>query len=111
MRGGGGGAIVNISSAASRSYSPGSFVDYAAGKAAVDTLTIGLAKEQAPQGICVFGVRPGVINTDMVKAGAELSPEWLKTVVASTPNGRIGEGRDVSGAVLWLLSEEARHST
>ncbi|MBT4487660.1 MAG: SDR family oxidoreductase [Rhodospirillaceae bacterium] len=109
--GGQGGAIVNISSAASRSYSPGSFVDYAAGKAAVDTLTIGLAKEQAPQGICVFGVRPGVINTDMVKAGAELSPEWLKTVVASTPNGRIGEVRDVSGAVLWLLSEEARHST
>ena len=109
--GGRGGAIVNISSAAARSASPGAFVDYAASKAAVDTLTIGLAKEQGPQGIRVYGVRPGVINTDMVEAAAARSPAWLEGIIASTPIGQIGEVRDVSSAVLWLLSEEARHST
>lgn len=109
--GGHGGVIVNISSAAARTASPGAFVDYAAAKAAVDTLTIGLAREQGPQGIRVFGVRPGVINTDMVAAGAELSPAWLDGVVAGTPLGRIGEVSDVSSAVLWMLSEEASHST
>ncbi len=109
--GGQGGAIVNISSASARTASPGSFVDYAAGKSAVDTLTIGLAKEQGPQGIRVYGVRPGVINTDMVAVAAKQSPAWLEAVVAGTPNGLIGEVCDVSGAVLWLLSQEARHSS
>jgi NAD(P)-dependent dehydrogenase (short-subunit alcohol dehydrogenase family) len=109
--GGGGGTIVNISSASARSASPGAFVDYAASKAAVDTLTLGLAKEQGAQGIHVYGVRPGVINTDMVAAAAEINPAWLENVVATTPLGRIGEVRDVSSAVLWLLSDEAHHST
>ena len=109
--GGQGGTIVNISSAAARTHAPGSFVDYAAGKAAVDSLTIGLAQEQAPQGIFVYGVRPGVINTDMVKEAAKISPAWLEGILAGTPNGRIGEVEDVSSAVLWLLSEDAHHST
>ncbi len=109
--GGKGGTIVNISSAAARSYAPGAFVDYAAGKAAVDCLTIGLAKEQAPEGISVFGVRPGIINTDMVKEAAKINPAWLEGVLAGTPNGRVGEVEDVSSAVLWLLSADAQHST
>jgi NAD(P)-dependent dehydrogenase (short-subunit alcohol dehydrogenase family) len=109
--GGNGGAIVNISSAAARSGSPGTFVDYAAAKAAVDTLTIGLAKEQGPEGIRVNGLRPGVINTDMVAEVAAKDPTWLGRILANTPLGRIGEMRDVSTAVLWLLSDEARHTT
>lgn len=109
--GGQGGAIVNISSSAARSGSPGSFVDYAAAKAAVDTLTIGLAKEQGQEGIRVNAVRPGIINTEMAVELAAKSPAWLERTIAGTPLGRIGEMRDVSTAVLWLLSGEARHTT
>ena len=107
--GGQGGVIVNISSSAARSASPGRWVDYAAGKAAVDTLTIGLAKEPGPHGIRVFGVRPGFIKTDMAATGA--NPSLLERAIAGTPLGRIGEVDDVSNAVIWMLSEEARHST
>jgi len=89
----------------------GSFVDYTAGKAAVDSLTQGLAQEQGPEGISVFGVRPGIINTDMVKEAAKINPAWLETVLAGTPNGRVGKVEDVANAILWLLSVDARHST
>ncbi len=109
--GGQGGAIVNISSSSARTAAPGNFVDYAAGKGAIDTLTIGLAKEQGPEGIRVNAVRPGVTNTEM---GAELAakdPDWLERLMRSTPLGRMAEMRDVSAAVLWLLSDEARHVT
>lgn len=109
--GGEGGTIVNVSSAAAKSAAPGAFIDYAAGKAAVDTITTGLAKEQGPQGIRVYGVRPGLINTDLVSAKAATNPSWLEGHIASTPLGRIGEVRDVSNAVLWLLSDEAKHAT
>lgn len=109
--GGSGGAIVNISSAASRSGAPGRFLDYAAAKAAVDRLTTSLAVEQGPEGIRVNGVRPGIINTDMVVEQAAKDPTWLPRTIAGTPLGRIGEMRDVSTAVLWLLSDEARHTT
>ena len=107
FHGGVGGSIVNISSAAARTGGPGTYVAYAAGKGAVDTLTIGLAKEQGAAGIRVNAVRPGVINTDMIAAGVEMNPDWLKGVTAATPLGRIGKVRDVSAAVVWLLSEEA----
>ena len=109
--GGKGGAIVNISSSAARAGSPGRFVDYAAAKAAVDTLTIGLAKEQGPEGIRVNAVRPGIINTEMAAEQAAKNPTWLERAIADTPLGRIGELRDVSTAVLWLLSSEAQHTT
>ena len=109
--GGKGGAIVNISSSAARAGPPGRFVDYAAAKAAVDTLTIGLAKEQGPQGIRVNGVRPGIINTKMAAEQAAKNPAWLERAIVDTPLGRIGELRDVSTAVLWLLSNEAQHTT
>ena len=109
--GGSGGAIVNISSSAARSGAPGRFEDYAATKAAVDMLTISLAKEQGPQGIRVNAVRPGIINTDMTAEVAAKDPTWLGRAIADTPLGRIGEMRDVSTAVLWLLSDEARHTT
>ena len=109
--GGSGGAIVNISSSAARSGSPGRWVDYAAAKAAVDMLTIGLAKEQGPEGIRVNAVRPGIINTEMTAEQAAKDSTWLGRAIADTPLGRIGEMRDVSTAVLWLLSDEARHTT
>jgi len=109
--GGSGGAIVKIFSSAARSGAPGRFADYAATKAAVDMLTIGLAKEQGPQGIRVNAVRPGIINTDMTAEVAAKDPTWLGRAIADTPLGRIGEMRDVSTAVLWLLSDEARHTT
>ena len=110
-RGGQGGTIINVSSAAAKKHAPGSFVNYAAGKEAVDSLTQGLAQEQGPEGISVFGVRPGIINTDMVKEAAKINPAWLETVLAGTPNGRVGKVEDVANAVLWLLSVDARHPT
>lgn len=108
---GAGGAIVNISSASARSGSPGSFIHYATAKAAVDTLTIGLAKEQAAAGIRVNGIRPGITRTDMVAAGAERDPEWFKRASASVPLGYVAEVRDISTSVLWLLSDEASYTT
>jgi NAD(P)-dependent dehydrogenase (short-subunit alcohol dehydrogenase family) len=86
-------------------------VDYAAAKAAVDTLTIGLAKEQRPQGIRVNGPRPGIISTEMAAEKAAKNPAWLERAIAEPPLGRIEELRDVSTAVLWLLSNEAQHTT
>lgn len=108
-RGGSGGAIVNVSSAASRLGSPGEYVDYAASKGAVDTLTIGLSKEVAAEGIRVNAVRPGFIYTDIHASGGE--PGRVDRVKDLVPMKRGGQADEVAKAILWLISEEASYST
>lgn len=107
--GGQGGAIVNVSSAAARLGSPGEYVDYAASKGALDTLTLGLAKEVAAEGIRVNGVRPGFIYTDMHADGGE--PGRVDRVKAGIPMQRGGQPEEVAAAILWLLSDEASFTT
>lgn len=107
--GGSGGAIVNLSSAASRLGSPGEFVDYAASKGAIDTFTLGLAREVAAEGIRVNAVRPGVIYTDIHAAGGE--PGRVDRVKDSVPMKRGGSAREVARSILWLLSDEASYTT
>ena len=107
--GGQGGAIVNVSSAAARLGSPGEYVDYAASKGALDTLTLGLAKEVAAEGIRVNGVRPGFIYTDMHADGGE--PGRVDRVKAGIPMLRGGQPEEVAAAILWLLSDEASFTT
>jgi NAD(P)-dependent dehydrogenase (short-subunit alcohol dehydrogenase family) len=106
-RGGGGGAIVNVSSAAARLGSPDEYVDYAASKGAVDTFTIGLAKEVAADGIRVNAVRPGLILTGIHAAGGE--PGRVERLKASVPLGRGGTVEEVAATILWLLSGEASY--
>ena len=108
-RGGHGGAIVNLSSAAARIGSPGEYVDYAAAKAAVDTLTIGLSKEVADEGIRVNAVRPGLIHTGIHARGGE--PGRVHRLAGSVPMKRGGHPDEVANAVLWLLSDEASYVT
>ncbi len=108
-RGGAGGAIVNVSSAASRLGAPGEYVDYAASKGAVDTLTIGLAKEVAEEGIRVNGVRAGYIYTDMHASGGE--PGRVDRVKQFLPMRRGGTADEVARAILWFLSNEASFTT
>ncbi|MEC5161624.1 MULTISPECIES: SDR family oxidoreductase [unclassified Janthinobacterium] len=107
--GGGGGAIVNISSRAAVLGSPGEYVDYAASKAALDALTTGLAKEVAHEQIRVNGVRPGLIHTRMHASGGE--PGRVGRLQSSVPMGRGGEAAEVARAALWLLSAEASYTT
>jgi len=107
--GGKGGAIVNLSSAASRIGSPNEYVDYAAAKAAIDTFTEGLAKEVADEGIRVNAVRPGVIYTDIHASGGE--PNRVDRVKSSVPMQRGGTVEEVAAAILWLLSDEASYVT
>lgn len=107
--GGKGGAIVNVSSAAARLGSPNEYVDYAASKGAVDTLTIGLAKEVAEEGIRVNAVRPGFIYTEMHASGGE--PGRVDRVKSAVPMKRGGEASEVANAILWLLSDEASFTT
>jgi NAD(P)-dependent dehydrogenase (short-subunit alcohol dehydrogenase family) len=107
--GGRGGTIVNISSAASRLGSPGEYVDYAAAKAAIDTFTIGLAKEVAEEGIRVNAVRPGVIYTTIHASGGE--PNRVNRVKNSVPLKRGGHPEEVARAVLWLSSDESSYTT
>lgn len=107
--GGQGGAIVNVSSRAAVLGSAGEYVDYAASKGAVDTLTVGLAHEVAGEGIRVNGVRPGLITTDMHASGGE--PERVARLSVGVPMGRGGEPEEVARAILWLLSEEASYTT
>ena len=109
--GGKGGSIVNISSAAARTGGVGAFIDYAASKGAVDVITTGLAREAGAAGIRVNAVRPGVTETDMIAEARRNKPEWLEAVVANMPMGRIGTVREISHAVLWLLSDEASYVT
>ncbi|MGE3511054.1 MAG: SDR family oxidoreductase, partial [Vicinamibacterales bacterium] len=101
-RGGRGGAIVNVSSVAARTGSPGEYVDYAASKGALDTMTIGLAGEVADEGIRVNAVRPGFIYTEMHASGGE--PGRVDRVKAFVPMRRGGQPEEVARAVLWLLS-------
>jgi NAD(P)-dependent dehydrogenase (short-subunit alcohol dehydrogenase family) len=108
-RGGKGGAIVNISSGAARLGSPGEYVDYAATKGAIDTMTIGLAKELAADGIRVNCVRPGFVHTDIHAAGGE--PNRIERLRDGIPMKRGGQPEEVARAVLWLLSDEASYST
>lgn len=107
--GGQGGAIVNLSSAASRLGSPNEYVDYAAAKGAIDAFTIGLAKETAAEGIRVNAVRPGVIYTEIHASSGE--PDRVDRVKTSVPMQRGGEADEVARAILWLLSEDASYST
>lgn len=107
--GGNGGAIVNISSRASRLGSPGEYVDYAASKAAIDTLTIGLAKEVANEGIRVNAVSPGIIYTEIHASGGE--PQRVDRLKDSIPMKRGGHPEEVARAVLWLLSDDASYTT
>jgi NAD(P)-dependent dehydrogenase (short-subunit alcohol dehydrogenase family) len=107
--GGKGGAIVNVSSGAARLGSPGEYVDYAASKGAIDTMTIGLAKELAADGIRVNCVRPGFVHTDIHAAGGE--PNRIERLRDSIPMKRGGEPDEVARAILWLLSDEASYST
>lgn len=108
-RGGRGGAIVNVSSAASRLGSPGEYVDYAAAKGAVDTFTIGLAQEVAQEGIRVNAVRPGFIYTEIHALGGE--PGRVDRVKAFVPMRRGGTADEVAQAIAWLLSDEASFTT
>jgi len=107
--GGKGGAIVNVSSAASRLGSPGEYVDYAASKGAIDTLTIGLSREVADEGIRVNAVRPGFIYTDMHADGGE--PGRVDRIKHTLPMKRGGHPVEVANAILWLLSDEASYTT
>jgi NAD(P)-dependent dehydrogenase (short-subunit alcohol dehydrogenase family) len=107
--GGTGGAIVNVSSGAARYGSPGEYVDYAATKGAVETFTIGLAREVAEEGIRVNGVRPGFIYTELHAAGGE--PGRVDRVKSLVPMQRGGEPEEVASAILWLLSDEASYVT
>jgi NAD(P)-dependent dehydrogenase (short-subunit alcohol dehydrogenase family) len=107
--GGNGGAIVNISSAAARLGSPGWYIDYAATKGAIDTMTTGLALEVAAEGIRVNGVRPGIIDTDIHASGGE--PDRVAEMRDGLPMKREGKAEEVARAVLWLISDEASYAT
>ena len=107
--GGGGGAIVNVSSVAAKYGSAGEYVDYAASKGAIETFTVGLAREVAEEGIRVNGVRPGFIYTEMHAKGGE--PARVDRVKKLVPMQRGGQAEEVARAILWLASEEASYVT
>lgn len=107
--GGAGGAIVNVSSAAARLGSAGEYIDYAASKGAIDTMTLGLSKEVATEGIRVNAVRPGFIYTEMHASGGE--PNRVDRVKEFVPMKRGGQAIEVAYAILWLLSDEASYAT
>ena len=104
-----GGAIVFVSSVAARLGSAGSYVDYAASKGGVDTLTIGLAKEVAGEGVRVCAVRPGIIETEIHASGGQ--PNRVAELAPSLPMRRAGSAEEVAKAILWLVSDEASYST
>lgn len=107
--GGSGGAIVNVSSAAARLGSPGQYVDYAAAKGAIDTFTIGLAKEVAAEGIRVNAVRPGIIETEIHASGGQ--PNRVRDVAPQVPMLRAGTAHEVAQSIVWLLGDQAGYST
>jgi len=108
-RGGEGGAIVNISSRAAHTGSPGEWVHYAASKGAVDSFTIGLAREVATEGIRVNAVAPGLVETELHAANGD--PGRLQRLMGSIPMGRAGQPEEIAEAVLWLLSPAASYVT
>ena len=107
--GGQGGSIVNLSSAAARIGSPGEFVDYAMSKGAIDTFTLGLAKEVATEGVRVNAVRPGLIKTDIHASSGE--PGRVARLTPMVPMQRGGEADEVAAAIMWLVSDEASYVT
>ncbi len=107
--GGAGGAIVNVSSGASKHGAPNEYIDYAASKGAIDTMTLGLAKEVAAEGIRVNAVRPGLIYTDIHASGGE--PGRVDRLSAMVPMQRGGRPEEVARTILWLLSDEASYVT
>ncbi len=109
LDGGAGGAIVNLSSVAASLGSPGQYVDYAASKAAIDTFTIGLAREVAAEGIRVNAVRPGIIDTEIHASGGQ--PDRAQRLAPQVPMQRPGTADEVAHAIVWLLSQEASYTT
>ena len=107
--GGKGGSIVNISSITSRTGGPGEYVDYASSKGAIDSLTIGLAKEVATEGIRVNAVRPGSTHTDIHAAGGE--PNRIERIKGRIPMNRGGTPQEIAAAAVWLLSDDAAYTT
>ncbi|WP_301360306.1 SDR family oxidoreductase [Stutzerimonas nitrititolerans] len=107
--GGKGGSIVNVSSIAAKLGAPNEYIDYAAAKGAIDSMTLGLAKEVAAEGIRVNAVRPGVIRTEIHASGGE--PGRVERVRASVPMGRGGEAEEVAEAILWLAGEKASYTS
>ena len=108
-RGGMGGAIVNLSSAAARIGSPNEFIDYAASKGAIDSFTVGLAKEVATEGIRVNAVRPGIIETGIHASGGQ--PDRAREMAPLVPMQRAGSAEEVARTIVWLLSEDASYTT
>lgn len=104
-----GGAIVNLSSVAARLGAPGWYVDYAASKGAIDSFTIGLAREVALEGVRVNAVRPGIIDTEIHASGGQ--PDRAQASAALIPMQRPGTAEEVAAAIVWLLSDEARYTT
>ncbi|MGV8837163.1 SDR family oxidoreductase [Cellvibrio sp.] len=109
LDGGNGGAIINVSSIAARFGSPFEYIDYAASKGAIDTFTMGLAKELVADGIRVNCVRPGIINTELHAKGGE--PGRIERIAPTIPMQRAGEADEVAIAILWLASAEASYIT
>ena len=107
--GGAGGAIVNVSSVAARLGGSGQYVDYAASKGAIDTFTLGLAKEVAAEGIRVNAVRPGIIDTDIHASGGQ--PDRARLLGASVPMQRAGSALEVAKAIVWLMTDESSYTT
>jgi NAD(P)-dependent dehydrogenase (short-subunit alcohol dehydrogenase family) len=103
--------IVNVSSAASRHGGPFTYIDYASSKAAIDTFTIGLAKEQADQGIRVNCLRPGVTMTEISVDYAKQHPEWLDWVLPQIPLGRPAEVAEIANGAMFLLSDKSSYAT
>lgn len=109
LRGGKGGSIVNLSSIAATLGAPGEYVDYAASKGAIDTFTIGLAREVADEGVRVNTVRPGIIDTEIHASGGQ--PGRVAAMRNAVPMKREGKAEEVAQAVLWLLSDAASYTT
>lgn len=108
-RGGNGGSVVLVSSGAARFGSPGTYVDYAGSKAALDTLAIGLAKELGPEGVRVNAIRPGLVETEIHATTGD--PDRARKLGAATPLGRPGTPEEIGEAIVWLLSDSASYVT
>jgi NAD(P)-dependent dehydrogenase (short-subunit alcohol dehydrogenase family) len=109
LHGGRGGSIVNLSSVAARLGAPGQYLDYAASKGAIDTFTVGLARELATEGVRVNAVRPGIIDTDIHASGGQ--PDRARELSPIIPMQRPGSADEVASAIVWLLSDGASYTT